>query len=87
MWDSGILMFQCYLFVQVVIHQNAAAVLANQYFLVLADLALALWRDHVEAATARIAQYWYNSQAIAVAIADTLVSAQQAWVYLFFCFV
>ena len=63
-----------YLVIQVVIYENAAAVFTYYDLLMLAYLALALWRDNVEATAARVAVDSHNGQAITVAAADTLVS-------------
>jgi len=64
-----------HLFVQVSIYEDTSAMLTHDDFLALADLALALGRDDVETAAAGIAQYRHHSQAIAVALADTLIGA------------
>lgn len=59
--------------VQFIIHENAPAVFADHYFFALADLALFLRGNRIEATAAGITHYRHNCQAIAVAVADTVI--------------
>lgn len=60
------LVLDLYLVVQVAVYHYAATVLANNYLLMLADLALPLRRYHIEAATARVAHDRHYSKAVTI---------------------
>ena len=70
-----VLQLNLHAIVQVDINEDTAAMLTNHDLLALANLALALWRNNVEAATAGIAQYRYNGETIRIRATDTLVCA------------
>ena len=58
-------------------HQNTTAVFANDDLLALTDLHLALGRNAVETAAARIAPHRHHGKSVAHVMADPLVSLQQ----------
>ena len=69
-------------FHQLVVDEDTAASLANNDFLVEADIQLALWRNGAKATTARITLNLYDSQTITHISTDTLESRQQTLIHL-----
>src|SRR5688500_10568186 len=68
---------------QITVNQNTSTVLAHDDLFALADLALALRRNGIEATTACITLNSYHAQTIAVIFADAVVGVQQALFYFF----
>src|SRR5215469_15050410 len=62
--------------VQFIVHQDPSAVLANDDLFALTDFALALGRDGIATAAARITEYRHHRQTVPVIAADTIIRMQ-----------